>query len=72
MSLCLWRGDELPRNLDSAAGVVMLGGPMNVYQEERISVFEKEDLLIGEVLREEVPSWASALALSFWPRRAGA
>jgi GMP synthase-like glutamine amidotransferase len=54
-SLCLWRGDELPPDLDSAAGIVMLGGPMNVYQEKEYPFLKKEDLFIRGVLREEVP-----------------
>ena len=54
-SLCLWRGDELPRDLDSAAGVVMLGGPMNVYQEREYLFLKKEDLFIGRVLEKGVP-----------------
>ena len=52
VSLCLWRGDELPRDLDSAAGVVMLGGPMNVYQESEYLFLKKEDLFIRRVLRK--------------------
>ncbi len=55
VSLCLWRGDGLPRDLDSAAGVVMLGGPMNVYQEKQYPFLKKEDLFIRRVLREEIP-----------------
>ena len=55
VGLCLWRGAELPRDLDSAAGVVMLGGPMNVYQEKEYPFLKKEDLFIRQMLREEVP-----------------
>jgi GMP synthase-like glutamine amidotransferase len=55
VSFRLWRGDELPRDPDSAAGIVMLGGPMNVYQEKEYPFLKKEDLFIREVLREEVP-----------------
>ncbi len=55
VGLSLWRGDELPRDLDSAAGVVMLGGPMNVYQEKEYPFLKKEDLFIRRVLREGVP-----------------
>ena len=55
VGLSLWRGDELPETSDSAAGVVMLGGPMNVYQEKEYPFLKKEDLFIRRVLREGVP-----------------
>ena len=53
--LNLHRGDRLPESLESTAGVVVLGGPMNVYEEEAYPFLKEEDLFIRRVLREEVP-----------------
>jgi GMP synthase (glutamine-hydrolysing) len=51
----LGRGEPLPDCLDGIAAVVVLGGPMNVYEEEAYPFLKHEDLLIKEVLREEIP-----------------
>ena len=51
----LHRGDQLPEDLRSAAGVVMLGGPMNVYEEELYTFLKLEDGFIRRVLGEGVP-----------------
>jgi GMP synthase-like glutamine amidotransferase len=45
----LGRGESLPDLLDGFAAVVMLGGPMNVYEEEAYPFLKKEDLFIREV-----------------------
>jgi GMP synthase-like glutamine amidotransferase len=48
-------GDVLPNNFDSIAAVVMLGGPMNVYEEEKYTFLKKEDDFITRLLIEEIP-----------------
>jgi GMP synthase (glutamine-hydrolysing) len=50
-----FRGDPLPESLDSAAGVVILGGPMNVYEEKAYPFLLAEEHFIKKVLSEEVP-----------------
>jgi GMP synthase-like glutamine amidotransferase len=55
VELNLQRGDRLPESLESTAGVVVLGGPMNVYEEEEYPFLKEEGLFIKQVLREEVP-----------------
>ncbi len=37
----LSNGDVLPGSLDDIAAVVMLGGPMNVYEEEKYLFLKK-------------------------------
>jgi GMP synthase (glutamine-hydrolysing) len=51
----LGKGNALPENLDGLAAVVLLGGPMNVYQEEAYPFLRDEDRFIKEVLKEETP-----------------
>lgn len=53
--LDVFRGDPLPESLDSIAGVVILGGPMNVYEEEAHPFLRLEEQFIKKVLAEEVP-----------------
>jgi GMP synthase-like glutamine amidotransferase len=70
--LALYRGDELPENLDSAAGVVILGGPMNVYEEEEYPFLKEEDMFIKKVLREEIPFLGTCLGAQLLARACGA
>ena len=51
----VFRGDPLPDSLDSISGVVILGGPMNVYEEEAYPFLRSEEQFIKRVLVEEVP-----------------
>ena len=48
-------GDVLPRNLDGIAAVVMLGGPMNVYEEREYPFLTSEDGFITKLLVEDIP-----------------
>lgn len=50
-----FREDPLPESLDDVAGVVILGGPMNVYEEEAYPFLVREGQLIKRILAEEVP-----------------
>jgi GMP synthase (glutamine-hydrolysing) len=51
----LWRGDALPATFEGVDGVIVLGGPMNVYEEARHPFLKQEDRLITRALIEEVP-----------------
>jgi GMP synthase (glutamine-hydrolysing) len=51
----LARGERLPRTIEDAAAVVMLGGPMNVYEEKAYPFLKEEDSFIRRVLIEEIP-----------------
>jgi GMP synthase (glutamine-hydrolysing) len=48
-------GDVLPGDLNGIAAVVILGGPMNVYEEEKYPFLKKEDDFISRLLVEEIP-----------------
>ncbi len=51
----LSNGDVLPGSLDDIAAVVMLGGPMNVYEEEKYLFLKKEDDFISRLIIEDIP-----------------
>jgi len=51
----LEKGDRLPEHLDGVAGIILLGGPMNVYQEDGYPFLKDEDRLITRSLVEEIP-----------------
>jgi GMP synthase (glutamine-hydrolysing) len=48
-------GDVLPGNLDDIAAVVLLGGPMNVYEEREYPFLKKEDDFIARLIIKEIP-----------------
>ena len=72
ITLCLWRGDELPPDPGSAAGVVMLGGPMNVYQEKAYPFLKKEDQFVRAVLGKEIPFLGICLGAQLLAKACGA
>jgi GMP synthase-like glutamine amidotransferase len=48
-------GEELPESLENVAAVIMLGGPMNVYEEDAYPFLKDEDRFIRKVIVEEIP-----------------
>jgi len=51
----LWRHELLPDSLDNVAAVVMLGGPMNAYEEEIYPFLKEEDRFITKLLIHGIP-----------------
>ncbi len=68
----LARGEPLPDRVDGFAAVVVLGGPMNVYEEEAYPFLKKEDLFIKEVLKEEIPFLGICLGAQLLAKACGA
>ena len=51
----LSRGDALPEKLRGIEAVVSLGGPMNVYEEEKYPFLNDEDGFLKRVIEEGIP-----------------
>ncbi len=51
----LQNGEFLPENMEDIQAVISLGGPMNVYEEDKNSFLKAEDLFLKEVISKEVP-----------------
>jgi GMP synthase (glutamine-hydrolysing) len=68
----LWRGESLPGSLDSTAGIVMLGGHMNAYQEREYPFLAHEDLFIRQVLRDRIPFLGICLGAQLLAKACGA
>ena len=68
----LARGESLPDRLDGIGAVVLLGGPMNVYEEETYPFLKQEDLMIQEVLRQEIPFLGICLGAQLLAKACGA
>ena len=48
-------GEEVPRYMDEAAGLVVLGGPMGVYEHDRYPFIDAATRLIDQALKEDKP-----------------
>ncbi|MFA6218027.1 MAG: type 1 glutamine amidotransferase [Candidatus Omnitrophota bacterium] len=70
--LDLSKNDQLPRNLKRIEAVISLGGPMNVYEEEKHPFLKKEDLFIKEILKKEIPFLGICLGSQLLAKAAGA
>lgn len=51
----IYAGETVPRSLDSAAGLVVMGGPMGVYEHDRFPFLRDELRLIEQALKDSVP-----------------
>lgn len=51
----IYRGDRVPRSIGDARGLVVMGGPMSVYEADRYNHLRDELSLIEEALSKDVP-----------------
>lgn len=49
------RGEAVPAGLDGAAGLVVMGGPMGVYEADRHPHLSREQCLIEDALARDLP-----------------
>jgi GMP synthase-like glutamine amidotransferase len=68
----LGKGQSLPASLDDIGAMVILGGPMNVYEEERYPFLKDEDKLITRALVEEIPLLGICLGAQLLAKACGA
>jgi len=68
----LSRGDKLPPSPQDFRAIVILGGPMNVYEEEPYPFLKQEDRFIREALSAEVPLLGICLGAQLIAKAAGA
>ncbi len=68
----LYAGDVFPEDLDTVAAVVMLGGPMNVYEEKKYPFLAPEDAFIKRVLAKDIPFLGICLGAQLLAKACGA
>ena len=67
-----WAGEPFPADVSGIDAVVALGGPMNVYEEERYPFLKQDHLFIEKVLAEEVPFLGICLGSQLLAKACGA
>ena len=68
----LFRGDALPARIDGFDGLVVLGGPMGVYEEDKYPFIRAEVRLIEDALKKRVPTLGICLGSQLLAKAAGA
>jgi GMP synthase-like glutamine amidotransferase len=68
----LYASDELPQHVHGFAAIISLGGPMNVYEEEKYPFLKKEDELIKAALHENIPFLGICLGSQLLAKACGA
>lgn len=68
----LGNGGHLPKSPKGYDAVVALGGPMNVYEEDKYPFLAEEDVFIKECLRLKIPYLGLCLGSQLLAKAAGA
>ncbi len=68
----LGAGESLPRNPSDFEAVICLGGPMNVYEEDKYLFLKKEDVFIKEILAKQIPFLGICLGSQLLAKASGA
>lgn len=68
----LSRGDKVPKLEKDFRTVICLGGPMNVYEEEKYRFLKDEDILLKRIVEEEVPFMGICLGAQLIAKATGA
>ncbi len=68
----LFRGEPLDPALDQVAAVVVMGGPMNVYEEDKYPFLKEENVFIKKVVEQEIPYLGICLGSQLLAKACGA
>ena len=59
------KGDKFPKITSNIEAVVCLGGPMNVYEENKYKFLKEENVFIKTVLEKQIPFIGICLGSQF-------
>ena len=67
----LEKDGKLPRDLSDIEAIITLGGPMNVYQEDKYPFLRDEDALLKKAMEEEIPILGICLGAQLLAKASG-
>jgi GMP synthase-like glutamine amidotransferase len=65
-------GEKFSKDLKGIKAVVVLGGPMNVYEEDKYPFLKEENVFIQRILKAEIPYFGICLGSQLLAKAAGA
>src|SRR3989338_2202832 len=65
-------GDKLPKLKKDFQAIICLGGPMNVYEEEKYQFLREEDIFLRRVVEDEAPFLGICLGAQLIAKATGA
>jgi GMP synthase-like glutamine amidotransferase len=68
----LGAGEKFSKDLKGIKAVVVLGGPMNVYEEDKYPFLKDENIFIQRILKAEIPYFGICLGSQLLAKAAGA
>ena len=68
----LEKGESLPASFSSFNAVILMGGPMGVYEEDKFPFLAEEDRLIKEAVEKDVPIFGVCLGAQLLAKACGA
>jgi GMP synthase-like glutamine amidotransferase len=68
----LYAGDSLPSDYTALDAVISMGGPMNVYEEERYPFLKAETAFLKQAVEADVPALGICLGAQMIAKAAGA
>ena len=71
-TIALHKGDRFPRDISDVRAVIAMGGPMNVYEEDRFPFLKDENVFIKKILKQEIPFLGVCLGSQLLARACGA
>lgn len=70
--VALYKGDALPGDFDNFHSVLIMGGPMNVYEEEKYPFLKEEPIFIKQLIDREIPTLGICLGAQLIAKALGA
>src|SRR5689334_14921606 len=71
-TICGANGDAYPSDLSAYSGVIVMGGPMGVYEEEQHPWLRQEGAILKLAIQQDMPTLGICLGSQLLAKAAGA